>query len=560
MINNSKRFYNPNGVMAFQIGFNFSDPSIPISDAPSFVLPASYNFLQPGEDIFLQDAVSTSFIGNGIIVVTQGYALLASCTPIYNKIGIIAGYSLTGFFQKQTMIQDLADNTQQCVTGLVYSDTATQNAYGALVNNIQPTVPTPNGVWQIDPNSYQGSMDNLFMANRACGVYGVNTAYPREMGLLSISDSRDIYKPALIYRVDVDRTNLLIGIAGIFTTFGVLVIILILTSVVIVLFLDCAVLRKVAFITTEVEQITIAQDMHARVGNNLIIPTDELGKLVECINGMLASLEESSLRIQNVLTATLASEERARCIMNAINDFIVCVLTRDGTIKETNPAFAERFKSIEKYLHEIKLEELIVMSEKLDRKDGFFLTQFKEKVAVTITVTSTMIVVDNVPTAALVITAQNNTEQNMMKNRLKKMQDNMDFKEMWKNPTRRAAFRKFCELEKSIENVLFVEQVELYRNIHNVPERLKKQKEISEKFLTPNGEYQVNISAAVLEKEGAAIQDSYAQRDLFDKLVRFVLNMMASDTFRRFKLLPPQEQGIGVEEEDITTSETTHAS
>jgi HAMP domain-containing protein len=533
---------------------------VPISAAAQFSLPDSYAFLQPGEDTFLKDAISTSFIGNGIIMVA-GNIMLGSCTPIYNAAGVIAGYALAGRIQTQAMVQALADNSQQCVTSLNLQDTAVQNAYSGFVSKVNPTVPLPTDVWQVDSNSYQSLLDNLFMQNRACGSFGVRTQNPRIMGLLTLVDSYG--NKAVIYRVDISRNDLLTLIAGLFTAFGVLLIILLLTSIVVVLFLDRAVLHKVGFITKEVEQITVAQDMHARVGGDRIIPTDELGQLASCINMMLESLEDSSKRIENVLTVTLANEERARCIMASINDFIICVLKSDGMIKETNPSFADRFKfdlkgskgssSIEQFMHEIKLAELIEISENANVKEGFFTTRFKEKIPVSIRVTTTKIIIDDEPTEALVITAQNNTEESAMKNKLQKMQDDLDFKEMWKNPIRRAAFGKFCEHEKSSENFMFVEQVEAYRVMHNVTERVKKQHEILSKFLNPSGEYQINVSGTVLERELPLIKEGYAQRDLFDKLLKFVNNMIASDTFRRFKLLPLKEQGIDVTEDKITS-------
>jgi PAS domain-containing protein len=503
---------------------------------------------------------NVNFIGTGFIRLDNGKLLYAVSTPIYNSVKSIAGFVIVGRVQTSTILKSLADNIGSCLTVVDYTDDvgSFMGVKGLTGTIPQPTTPT----WNIDPNSPITAYDNSFSSNRTC-AYNINgNVSPRTMGSILMTDARG--KPVQVFRIDTDRTNLLIGIAGIFTTFGVLVIILILLSIVMVIFLDRVALRKVAKITTEIEQITVDSNMHARLSGDKKYPTDEFGVLIHCINKMLVSLEEASQRIQNVLSITLANEERARTIMNSINDYIVCVLTRDGTIAETNPAFADKFKFdlkaskgntiVEKFIFELKLADLIQMSEQGEIKEGFFLTQFKEKIPVTIKVTATKIVVDDVPTEALVINAQNNAEQNSMMDKLKKMQDDLDFKEMWKTPRRRQAFKDFCVRERSVENVLFVEEVEVYRTIVNVAERYKKQMEILEKYLKPTGEFQVNISANVLQTEGTLIAEGYAQRRLFDKLEKVIMNMMSNDTYRRFKVLPPKEQGMGDEDTDTATT------
>ena len=60
--------------------------------------------------------------------------------------------------------------------------------------------------------------------------------------------------------------------------------------------------------------------------------SDELGDLSADINGMLVALEVSqsklandNLMMQNILERTAIEEEKSRCILNSITDFVVTV-------------------------------------------------------------------------------------------------------------------------------------------------------------------------------------------------------------------------------------------
>jgi len=338
-----------------------------------------------------------------------------------------------------------------------------------------------------------------------------------------------------------------------------LVVTLVIIAIVIIIFVERAVLYPVVKLTENVQDITTSGDVGLRVGNGKALSRDELGTMARCINLMLESLDAAQEQIKHVLERTGIQEQRSRAIMNAIPDFVICILS-NGIINHTNVAFLERFQyvknqvddtlHINKVIADMTVDQLLELSKSGKYQDGFLLTRYKDKIPVTISVSEITLFIKEEPTKAYVVIAKNNTEKNSLlekldneKKRMQAFKQNAEFDEMMRTPDRRNAFKNFCAKEASSENINFLEAVEEYKAMKNVTDRIKKQQDIIDTFLV-NGSQQVNLSATVMEREVSSIRKGYAQLDLFDTLDGVVRNMIIVDTFQRFLKLPLSEQGI----------------
>jgi hypothetical protein len=178
----------------------------------------------------------------------------------------------------------------------------------------------------------------------------------------------------------------------------------------------------------------------------------------------------------------------------------------------------------------LPLEELIRMSDvtQEDRqKESFLLTRLKTQVPVTISTSAITLFVQDKLEKAIVVFCRNDTETNDIAKEIKAV----NFQEMWFNKKRRKIFGDFCTKELSAENFMFMEEVEVYRNMHSAKDRLKKRKEIIENFLGEDAKYMINISGDTRHKELQFIKDGTAQPDLFNYLMGVVQNMVFIDTY-----------------------------
>jgi PAS domain-containing protein len=490
------------------------------------------------------------------------------------------GFALYGKFQDTTVVNDMASRAQLCVTfGILQgtgADSSVVKSYGSYAKTIKTTSTTiQDANWVTDGSVPVGPLDTTFLSPRQCwnveqGGNPGNVSFEDRVQTFAIINDWN-HQPSIFFRIDIGRNVLNLGITAMIIALAVLVVTLVIIAIVIIIFVERAVLYPVVRLTESVQDITNSGDVSQRVGKGNI-SKDELGTMTTCINLMLSSLDSAQDQIKHVLERTGLQEQRARAIMNAIPDFVICMLS-NGIINHANVSFLERFQyqksavddvlDIKKVVADMDVTKLIELSQNGKTQDGFLLTRYKDKIPVTISVSEITLFVKEEPTKAYVVIAKNNTEKNSLlekldyeKKRMVAYKQNAEFDAVMRNGDRRAALRNFCIKENSVENFNFLEAVEDYRAMKNVTDRIKKQKEIMETFLV-NGDQQVNLSATTMDREVSLIKKGYAQLDLFDSLDNIVRTMIVVDTFQRFVKLPQVEQGIFTSTDMTSTDDDT---
>ena len=100
-----------------------------------------------------------------------------------------------------------------------------------------------------------------------------------------------------------------------------------------------------------------------------------------------------------------------------------------------------------------------------------------------------------------------------------------------------AAFEAQLTKEYSEENLAFWQAVRAYREIEDGAERLAKEKELEEEFVTEGSMRQVNLPSGIYSTLVKALKDciTEAPPDVFDAASEEIFKLMERDTFARFK-------------------------
>ncbi|KAL0483449.1 RGS7 [Acrasis kona] len=529
-------FHRSDGSIFYQIGFRSAE------------VTSAFRIIQTGLNSFGQLTVgvnplvannNTDFVGTAIYDLS-GQPLMLTSAVVRNDVKTV-GWITVGLIQNEDFIQDMAENVQMCVTALSVSDLETRREFIDVLK-LNPAIPSIKTNWNVDRSNKPSTFDEKLLNGRACPMRSSGKPYTnRRTGAFAVTSV--FGAPAFIYRLDIETYNLYIGLVGVFICFAILLVGIILITIVILSFVDRGILYRVKFITKQLEKITEDRNVKARL-DNLSKRGDEVNVLGVCVNKMLQSLENDSQKIFTVLNQTLSYEERSRNILKSINDYVICILVKDGTIHEANPSFQEKFRfdpnhnrgtvSITKFLSTLTLNDLTNLSGSAKRIESELVTGFNMKIPVTITASPCRIIVDEESRDALVVVAQNKTEQKDMAKMLRGVLDDLNFAKVWDDPVSRRDFWQYCAKERSTENVNFLQEIEVYRSTKAVDERVKLQNQILQKFLLPTSEQLLNLSAKILDKQLPLVKEGYAQRDLFDALGGFVRSMVVSDTFTRY--------------------------
>ncbi|KAL0490229.1 RGS9 [Acrasis kona] len=516
-------FYYPNGSLYYQVGYN--------SNTTDSVFKLS-NMNQLDVSILKANFSDLNW-AYPALVSSNRIPMMTVTKLLYNANNAIGGFITVGRFLQGNELQIMADATQLCVSILLWDDERVKNEYYRLAD--KAVTPSFKQNWHADTSISPRIVPLKSEFTGLCPQADTEAPYTdvREGSFLvnDISGS-----PRFVFQVRIHTKNMYIGLVSMFTAFAVLVAGILVVAFVLVILVDVVVLNRISKINSQLEKITIDRNVKARLARSK--SGDEVAILIKCVNKMLTSLDKASTKIHDVLTRTLHLEERSRNMIKAMHDYVICVLSKDGSIQESNPQFQESFtnlknKSIEAYT-DLSLKDLIEMSTTQEQRESFFVTRFRQRIPVKIRVSPCTIFIDEQPYDALVIVGQNKSEQEDMMHKLKFIKDDLDFMRVWEDPIRREDFWQYCIKERSKENVMFLQQVELYKLTKAAKDRVKLQNQIYQRFLLPTSEDLLNLSGKILDKELPLIKEGYAQRDLFDSLERFVRNMVVSDTFRRY--------------------------
>ncbi|KAG2381857.1 hypothetical protein C9374_005649 [Naegleria lovaniensis] len=396
---------------------------------------------------------------------------------------------------------------------------------------------------------------------------------------------------ALVIRTDISREVYSLGwFSFLYTAVAILALVIIMAAAVLV-FVEFVVLRRVLKIGRFVRSVTNENDLSRRLVN---VSSDELGDLSADINGMLVALEVSqsklandNMMMQNILERTAIEEEKSRCILNSITDFVVTVECSSGLIININSSFENKIlKKKPQSPHSMKstpfenhvineyitnfstLQELLEKLDILSRGgEAFETTLYSDlgsKYPVHVSVNKTkMTVREGVIGDAFIIVMKNLSEQAELKNMLSMQQEKLmeiqkvaKFDKVMADKELRHKFKEFTIKERSSENFLFLEMVEQYKTISKSKERAVLQKEIVRRHLLPNSPQPLNVSQKILETEYKRIASGYGQLDLFDKLEVVVKGMILDDTFSRFMMERENEESTDTS--DSASSITTN--
>ncbi|KAL0487670.1 regulator of G-protein signaling [Acrasis kona] len=540
--------FSSNGTLLDSFGYNFT------SDDRNLPLPV--------EMLALSQAYIRR-ISSNVTVATTGYInyhgqlhiLGAGAIVKTDYTGPVAGFLMLTSTQSEYIVQKYADRAQVCLNfGIISGEGASKHFvdnYGYLVNKIERTIPSAkNSYWTVDysDNNPVQMMDKDYLVGRKCWG-GLNQTAPgkkvdgdRMMSFAIINDWNN--KPSLLFIADVDRNTFQLGMTAMGIALGVLSATLIVIALVVMVFVELAVLKPIVNLTRSVEQITFSGNIAQRVGGGKE-SKDELGTMTQCINLMLESLDSAQEQIKNVLEKTGLQEQRARAIMNAIPDFVLCVL-QDGLINHANDAFLSR------------LEDLESMSKTGACKETHFINPSKASDVVPITISSSQITIfiNDEPVKAYAVIAKNNSDKAMLQaqieseqNRIEEHKRKVEFNRLMGSKKRRATFREYCSRSSNQNNVDFLEVLEEYKSIKSLDARCEKQEEIIKNYLARDAPCRVNIQEEILENELPNIQRGFAQLDLFDVVADSVRSNMIKGSFIKFMQLPPSERSDETEEE-----------
>jgi hypothetical protein len=126
---------------------------------------------------------------------------------------------------------------------------------------------------------------------------------------------------------------------------------------------------------------------------------------------------------------------------------------------------------------------------------------------------------------------------------------------MMRDPCGRDLILMFLEKEMSVENLLFLEEIDKIRSSNTNNECIlcsqpKQVQELVDKFISNSVPYQVNLSQAVRgplmkkineHSKNVDNQAHLVSSDPFEKAYQEVLLMMTSDSFSRFRMTPEYE-------------------
>jgi PAS domain-containing protein len=280
----------------------------------------------------------------------------------------------------------------------------------------------------------------------------------------------------------------------------------------------------------------------------------------------LLRTNQSSLR--SLLERIATQEQKQRSTINAFPDY-VCVVSDSGKLLQTNAAFDADFPFSQMELergvytfaiftelasdfyrtageNEIVTQAARRFGDYMDvkvrvrslghdsNKDSSSLSnEFKSKTGPTSNLSSSSVQV--IEEEAYLIIAKNITEKkedSIVDERARHARSELEKK--FRDPKFRSELRAFCEREKNVENVLFLEAVREYKKTP-FAERVNMKDSIFEKFIKRGAMLQLNLANDVIVEETIKISKCIADVDVFKTVEECVFKTL-EDVYPRFQM------------------------
>jgi len=490
------------------------------------------------------------------------------------------GWIVFGRYENIPSLEDIAQRTQLCTTTFDLNDYKqkeelqfwlSSSDLESTLNNWQATSIKANYNWlsnqlQLLPIPYNRKYKESEMrAKRVCPNSQHSSIENRMASYQLFADAHGT--KSLVIRSDFPRDVMESGWYSFLQTWAVLTAIIVISSLVLVLFIELVVLRRVLTVTGSVREIAKSNNVKQRVPYT---GSDEIGRLSHDINRMLMALEDSQNRLtkdnlvmQELLEKTALEEQKSRTVMNAISDFIVTVECNTGDLITANNYFQSKVLKKKKSCHDLKLhscqntegqnicnylqdfsslEELLAkLNENATSKvqDSFetrLTTDFNFIYQVSVTANKVrMNIKEGIVGNAYILVMKCSESKENLKNPQQTVDDE-EFDKVMKDEAALEAFLEFAKFERSEENILFLCDVDKYRSLPRTKDRVVLQQEIINKYLiVDKSPMAINISNTDFQKDIDRIVDGYGQLDLFDGLEFSVKVMVLNDTFSRYQ-------------------------
>jgi len=121
---------------------------------------------------------------------------------------------------------------------------------------------------------------------------------------------------------------------------------------------------------------------------------------------------------------------------------------------------------------------------------------------------------------------------------MKKINAN-NFSSFLEKPVARELFKKYLMSEFSVENILFYEEVDVFKGTADTSLIPQKAKDIIATYILEDAERQVNISDKIKKEIDSRITSSAYTSDMFDNAQEGIIELMYLNSFYRFTQTGP---------------------
>jgi len=120
-------------------------------------------------------------------------------------------------------------------------------------------------------------------------------------------------------------------------------------------------------------------------------------------------------------------------------------------------------------------------------------------------------------------------------NQVRYFSSNLGIKTVLRNNILFEAFEIFCQKEMSTENIRLWSEIESFKNIESIEERKIHAKRLRKEYLSINGRYTINIDQHLKDNVAQKLNDDSNDLHSIFNPIQFELEIIMSDTFKRFK-------------------------
>ncbi|KAL9652777.1 hypothetical protein ABK040_010810 [Willaertia magna] len=281
-------------------------------------------------------------------------------------------------------------------------------------------------------------------------------------------------------------------------------------------------------------------------------------------------LANSHSQLLVLLERISAEEQRTKKIINSIEDGIVTVTVEESPkILHCNTAFYRifGFSDVDVINGRVALLNIIpsinlLAEQKKELNDAILevkgFTKLGKEVHLKVSLTFIKMFTKELDTSniknykvtedvqkqetACVLLIHNNTDRSKLLKDLKEkeqlysqLKERMEFQEMFDNHEKRSEFKEFCRKEHNLENILFLEDIQLYKSLGNIQERVNMQQEMFDKYIRLDAEFQLNISQEDLQIYSFKISKGLGEIELFDGLEKIVVESIIHNSYKRWR-------------------------